>query len=99
MAKRSNKSRVRQPSTSSGNTFFRRSYNAGPLRIIDLAVASAPGNAPLVVILHGRGVSSSTMLPVVHSLNIPGYRYILPDAPIELQLDEERRYSWWESDS
>lgn len=68
---------------------------AGGLRYIAIEPDGAASDAPLVVMLHGRGSSADDLAGLAPLLD-PGWRYAFPQAPVALNLGGFTGYSWYE---
>jgi phospholipase/carboxylesterase len=68
---------------------------AGGLRYIAIEPDGATADAPLVVMMHGRGSSAEDLAGLAPMLD-PGWRYAFPQAPVMLDLGGFTGYSWYE---
>jgi phospholipase/carboxylesterase len=53
-----------------------------------------PGS-PVVLTLHGLGTNGEDLAPLCEALEIPGCRFVLPDAPLHLSGYPEMAYAWY----
>ena len=65
------------------------------MRYIAVEPEGASGDAPLVVMMHGRGSSAEDLAGLAPMLD-PGWRYAFPQAPLTLNLGGFTGYSWYE---
>jgi phospholipase/carboxylesterase len=55
-----------------------------------------PPGAAVIVTLHGLGTNSDDLVPFCEQLNLPGCRFVLPDAPLHLPGYSEGAYAWYD---
>lgn len=55
-----------------------------------------PAGAPVVVTLHGLGANADDLVPLCEQLNLPAFRFVLPDAPLRLPGYPEGAFAWYD---
>ncbi|HTA76399.1 MAG TPA: alpha/beta fold hydrolase [bacterium] len=51
---------------------------------------------PIVMVLHGLGTNGEDLAPLSEELQLPGCRFVLPDAPLHLPGYPEMAYAWYD---
>jgi len=51
---------------------------------------------PIVMVLHGLGTNGEDLAPLSDELQLPGCRFVLPDAPLHLPGYPEMAYAWYD---
>ena len=68
----------------------------GGLSYVEIARPDAPPDLPLVVLLHGRGASADDLAPLAPELDGGGYRFVLPNGRLRVDLGGWVGFAWYE---